>query len=313
MQVFPKSQIWDPEPLAAFVNDIRSVDDNATGTPLQNHEASLQIMSSYKNAALYALAVIFLVLQMDFLSRSIKWKAFIVVGVLLAGMAAILRARDIEFQFAHLIGLYLAMLAMISAVLDFRNLRDAMLALLPPLFGGLLMFGVMALGGVALNPANLIVLPLVLGIGVDDGVHVVHDFRQQVAQGKEYRTSSSTMNSIILTSLTSMAGFGSMMLASHRGLSSVGLVLVIGVAACLFMSLVPLPAVLTLMSKIGRNGAVLQARRQHRFQAEPSPHIISTEQFVAANTAPSAPPERPAVHSESSGVISHSAEPPRGV
>lgn len=249
LQVYPKSQIWDPEPLEAFVSDIRSVDPDATGTPLQNHEASLQIMSSYKNAAFYALAVISLVLLMDFLARAIKWKAFTIVGVLLIGFAAVLHSREIEFGFTQLLGVYLAMLAAITAVLDFRNLRDAVLALLPPLLGGLLMFGVLAMAGVSLNPANLIVLPLVLGIGVDDGVHVVHDFRQQTAQGGEYRTSSSTMNSIILTSLTSMTGFGSMMLASHRGLYSVGLVLVIGVGACLFVSLVPLPAVLTLLSK----------------------------------------------------------------
>ena len=95
--------------------------------------------------------------------------------------------------------------------------------------------------GVDFNPANLIVLPLILGIGVDDGVHVVHDFR---SQSGSYRMSASTMNAIVLTSLTSMIGFGSMMLAAHRGLYSLGLVLVIGIGNCLFVSLVLLPALL---------------------------------------------------------------------
>ena len=108
------------------------------------------------------------------------------------------------------------------------------------------MFGMLGTLNIDLNPANLIVLPLVLGIGVDDGVHVIHDFRNQTAR---YRTSSSTINAIVLTSLTSMIGFGSMMVASHRGLSSVGLVLVIGVGSCLFISLVTLPAILTLLSR----------------------------------------------------------------
>jgi predicted RND superfamily exporter protein len=97
-----------------------------------------------------------------------------------------------------------------------------------------------------LNPANLIVLPLILGIGVDDGVHVIHDFRMQSGR---YETSSSTINAIMLTSLTSMIGFGSMMFAAHRGLASLGLVLVIGVGSCLFVSLVTLPAILTLVSR----------------------------------------------------------------
>ena len=107
------------------------------------------------------------------------------------------------------------------------------------------MFGLLGLLAVDLNPANLIVLPLILGIGVDDGVHVIHDFRMQKGR---YRTSGSTINAIVLTSLTSMIGFGSLMVAAHRGLYSVGLVLVIGVGSCLFVSLVMLPAVLTLVS-----------------------------------------------------------------
>jgi predicted RND superfamily exporter protein len=134
----------------------------------------------------------------------------------------------------------------IAAIFDFRNLRDVLLAMIPPIAGGLLMFGFLAYLEISLNPANLIVLPLVLGIGVDDGVHVIHDYR---AQGKNYRTSPSTMNAIVLTSLTSMIGFGSMMVAAHRGLYSVGLVLVIGVGSCLFVSLVTLPALLTLLSR----------------------------------------------------------------
>ncbi len=107
------------------------------------------------------------------------------------------------------------------------------------------MFGILAYFGIDLNPANLIVLPLVLGIGVDDGVHVVHDFRMQTGR---YRPSSSTINAILLTSLTSMIGFGSLMVAAHRGLYSVGLVLVVGIGCCLFVSLVMLPAILTLVS-----------------------------------------------------------------
>ena len=110
------------------------------------------------------------------------------------------------------------------------------------------MLGILAYLDVSLNPANLIVLPLVLGIGVDDGVHVMHDFRMQ--RGR-YRMSSSTINAIVLTSLTSMIGFGSMMVAAHRGLYSLGLVLVVGVGSCLFISLVPLPAILTVVSRAG--------------------------------------------------------------
>ena len=132
------------------------------------------------------------------------------------------------------------------------------------------MFGILGYYGIDLNPANLIVLPLVLGIGVDDGVHVVHDFRLQRFR---YRTSASTINAILLTSLTSMIGFGSMMVASHRGLYSVGLVLVIGVGSCLFVSLVTLPAILTLIS----NWKFKSKRRTNNDEMHSSPNAQESE------------------------------------
>ncbi len=246
LQIYPKEQVWDIEPLERFVADVRSVDPDVTGTPLQNFEASRQIVKSYEKAALYALAVICFVLLVDFLSREQKLLTLLPPLAVVGFFAMTLHTRRAEISPVFLTTIYLAMVGAIAVVVDFRNLRDTLLAMLPPLLGGgVMMFGVLVLLGVDLNPANLIVLPLVLGIGVDDGVHVVHDFRAQ--QGR-YRTSSSTMNAIVLTSLTSMIGFGSMMVAAHRGLYSVGLVLVIGVGSCLFVSLVTLPAVLTMIS-----------------------------------------------------------------
>ena len=130
-------------------------------------------------------------------------------------------------------------------LLEFRKLSLTFLALLPVGAGLVQMFGVMGLLGIPLNPANMIVLPLILGIGLDDGVHVVHDFRQRAGN---YRVSTSTTAAIVVTTLTTMVGFGSLMLSSHQGLASLGRVLTIGVTCCLFSSLVLLPALLRWMS-----------------------------------------------------------------
>jgi len=124
---------------------------------------------------------------------------------------------------------------------DFRSLRSTMLAMLPLGFGIAQLFGLLGILNIPLNPANMIVLPLILGIGIDDGVHVVHDFRRQTGR---YRMSPSTASAVLITSLTTMVGFGSLMIASHRGLQSLGRVLTIGVSCCLFSSLVMLPAFL---------------------------------------------------------------------
>jgi hypothetical protein len=244
--------------LARFVHDVRSVDPDVTGTPLQNFEASRQIKISYMDASVYALAVICLVLLVDFLDPRKKWLALLPPLAIVLFAAAMMQARRMEVNYVMLAAAYIAMAALTAAVLDFENLRDAVLAMFPPLAGGLAMFGLLGLMGIDLNPANLIVLPLVLGIGVDDGVHVVHDFR---SQRSGYRMSASTINAITLTSLTSMIGFGSMMLAAHRGLYSVGLVLVIGVGSCLFISLITLPAFLTLISQRKHRGNSSTASR----------------------------------------------------
>ena len=135
-------------------------------------------------------------------------------------------------------------LVVITALLlfDFRSIRYTLLALLPLGVGLVQTFGLLGLLGVPLNPANMIALPILLGIGVDEGVHIVHDFLDQ--RGR-YGMSQSTAVAVVVDSLTTIVGFGSLMIASHQGLQSLGRVLTIGVTCCLFTSMVMLPALLT--------------------------------------------------------------------
>ena len=101
-------------------------------------------------------------------------------------------------------------------------------------------------------------LPLVIGIGVDGGVHMVHDFR---TQRRRYKPSVSTYSAIFLNSTTTMVGFGSMMIAAHRGLYTLGLVLTVGVGCCLVVSLVLLPAVLAIISRQRLNARPIRLLR----------------------------------------------------
>lgn len=241
IQVYPSDPVWDIEPLRRFVDAVRTVDAEATGTPLQNFEASQQIMRSYQHAALYALLAVAFVLILDFLGRQNSVRVLMPSVVITTCIAVAQRMLHGQLEWTIIVGAFTSLVASLALVIDWRSLLLCVVTLVPPVMGGVLLFGCLALIGVDFNPANLIVLPLILGIGVDDGVHVVHDFRSQRGA---YRMSASTMNAIVLTSLTSMIGFGSMMLAAHRGLYSLGLVLVIGIGNCLFVSLVLLPALL---------------------------------------------------------------------
>ena len=153
-----------------------------------------------------------------------------------------------QMQRSYVEAAWYALVAILLVLyLDFRSIRHSILAMVPLGLGMLQTFGILGLLDIPLNPANMIVLPLILGIGVDDGVHVVHDFRRRSGA---YRMSPSTASAVLITSLTTMVGFGSLMIASHRGLQSLGRVLTIGVSCCLFTSLVMLPALLACASRM---------------------------------------------------------------
>ena len=140
----------------------------------------------------------------------------------------------------------LAALVVILGVLwlDFRHVGHALLAALPLFVGMLQMFGLMGLVGIDLNPANLIGIPLILGIAVDYGVHVMHD---AIERPGPYRMSASTANSVLVDALTTILGFGALMVANHRGLESLGRVLSLGVTTCTISALILLPALLTML------------------------------------------------------------------
>ncbi|WP_419193423.1 MMPL family transporter [Kolteria novifilia] len=135
-----------------------------------------------------------------------------------------------------------------------RSWRDSLLAMTPLVLGCLAMFGLMGIASISLNPANMIALPLILGIGVDFGVHVVHDFH---ASNGTYVLGRGLGRALVLTSLTTILGFASLMTASHRGMSSIGVVLSLGVACCSLAALVLLPALLQLLSRTRVETAVL--------------------------------------------------------
>ena len=162
-------------------------------------------------------------------------------GVTLVGhpvvQAHILESFDEAFQvtpFYTLLGVMLVM------TLYLRRPGQILLSSLPTALGVVFMFGAMKVLGVQFNVVNFVALPISVGIGAVYGVHAVH--RIQESQSVEL-LATSTGYGIVLSGLTTMAGFASLMTAHHRGLSSLGLVISLGVAANLLVALVVLPAV----------------------------------------------------------------------
>ena len=161
---------------------------------------------------------------------------------------------------------FYALIAMVLVLLlDFGNVKHMLVAILPLAMGMIATLGFMALFGVALNPANMIAFPLILGVGADNGVHVLHDFRSRDSK-RRYRLSHATGRGIMVAALTTILGFGTLMIAQHRGMFSLGLFLTIGVSCCMLTALIFLPALLGVMGK-----------RQPRAVQQPTPALPESD------------------------------------
>ena len=133
-------------------------------------------------------------------------------------------------------------------LLLFRRKRDAPLALLPLLAAALLTGGASVLAGIPLNFANVIALPLLLGMGVDSAIHIIHRHRAEPSAGRPLLATSAARG-VLVSSLTTMGGIGNLALSPHDGTASLGALLTIGIGATMVCALLLLPALLTLLEK----------------------------------------------------------------
>lgn len=139
----------------------------------------------------------------------------------------------------------------LMVLLHFRRVTSVLLALIPVLVGTIWLVGIMGCLGIPFNPANIMTLPLVIGIGVTNGIHILNRFAEEQSPGI---LAKSTGKAVLVSGLTTIAGFGSLMLAKHRGIESLGLVMSTGVATCMLAGLTFLPAVLTLLTRKRNSG-----------------------------------------------------------
>lgn len=136
----------------------------------------------------------------------------------------------------------------IMVFIDLRGWLATLLTLVPLIFGIVWMMGAMAVLGIPFNPANILTLPLMVGIGVAYGVYFVQRYRED---GEATFYGKSTGRAVILSAVTAIIAFSSMLIGSHRGICSLGLVMTLGVVTCLLVSLTLLPALLEIARRRG--------------------------------------------------------------
>jgi hypothetical protein len=189
VEVFPKGNGRDNAVLARFVEAVRTVTPDATGSPVTIQE-----------------------------SAHIVVRAFIIAGVLAIGAITLL----------------------LAVVL--RRLLDVLLVLAPLCLAALLTAAASVLLDQPLNFANVIALPLLLGVGVAFEIYFVINWRA----GHSMPLQSSTARAILFSGLTTGAAFGSLAISNHRGTSSMGELLMIALVFTLGCTLFLLPALLAL-------------------------------------------------------------------
>ena len=193
--VYPAGSIYDGEFLNRFAADVERISEKATGMP-PLFVSLLKIFGrDGRNAALLTLAVVFVLL----------W-------------------------------------------IDFRKPLYALIAMIPLALGVFWMVGLMNLTGILLSMMTVMGVPLIIGIGIDDGVHIMHRWRHE-GNGRMRTVYSSTGKAILLTSLTTMFAFGSLIFSVMPGFVLFGGALFLGVGACFLTTVIVLPGILGIIDR----------------------------------------------------------------
>ena len=178
----------------------------------------------------------------DALKRFVRAVQHITPGATGVPVISLEAGKAVVDAFIH--AFLLAFIGVVVALLILlRNIKSAVLVLVPLLLAALFTGAVTVLLGLPFNFANVIALPLILGIGIDCSVHMVHRSRNN-GEAYENLLYTSTARAIFYSALTTMAGFGSLIFSHHQGTASMGLLLLVGVVLTLVCVLVILPVLL---------------------------------------------------------------------
>jgi len=139
---------------------------------------------------------------------------------------------------ASVLGMVLVFLLMWA---DLGGPLKALLALVPLVVGMVWMLGGMAVLGMRLNFFNIFVLTMIIGIGVDYGVHLLHRWYES---GGDPQALAETGKAITVAALTTVVGFGSLVLSHYPGLRSVGAAAILGALSTAALSITLLPVLL---------------------------------------------------------------------
>ena len=131
-------------------------------------------------------------------------------------------------------------------IIFYRGFIPALLSLFPLLIGLLVMLGLMGLTSTKVNFFNVLIFPIVIGYGIQNGIYIYYRFREE----QDIASCLSKVGpAIIASTLTTLVGWGVLLIAEHRGLHSLGVVACIGIGSSLLVALTLLPSLLAIVYK----------------------------------------------------------------
>lgn len=136
----------------------------------------------------------------------------------------------------------------ILLVIDFRNIKLAVFTLLPLLMSFICLFAIMAISGIKLDFVNIVAIPLLIGIGIDDAVHINHRYLIE-GEGNMERVIKHAGSAVLLTSITTTIGFGSFIPSPMTGLSNSGIVFGLAIILAFTFSILFYPSLLILVKE----------------------------------------------------------------
>lgn len=162
-------------------------------------------------------------------------------------------AEKVESEIIQLVKEDLYLLTPVSLLMifllvfsHFQSGKITLLTLMPLATGLVWLVGAMALLGIRINFVNAVILPMIIGMGIDNSIHLMHRYLE--GGGKDpIHALSVTGRAMTMCSITTMLGFGSLITARYQALSTMGWVTILGMGFCLIASLFLLPALLLLL------------------------------------------------------------------
>ncbi|MFM1868072.1 MAG: putative transport protein MmpL9, partial [Planctomycetota bacterium] len=149
--------------------------------------------------------------------------------------------RDMRGAFIET-SLWAVLAVTVIAALSFHAILPALLATATVVAGVVMTIALLPLFGSHLNLANFFAIPMLVGLGIDSAIHIIHRDREDRAN------LAPTIRAVAFTALTTAIGFGALVFAEHRGMRSLGIAMAVGSVACMYVACVVLPTVLEAMA-----------------------------------------------------------------